>query len=66
MLRIENVSYVVSENGKKRYILKNINLNIEKGEIVVVTGHNGSGKSTLMKIIMDHVQTAETCMRLMN
>jgi len=52
MLKLENVCYVVKENNKDRYILKNINLNINKGEIIVVTGHNGSGKSTLMKIIM--------------
>lgn len=52
MLRLENVCYKIRENGKDRYILKDINLNIEKNEIIVVTGHNGSGKSTLMKIIM--------------
>lgn len=52
MLRLENVCYKIRENGKDRYILKDINLNIEKNEIIVVTGHNGSGKSTLTKIIM--------------
>jgi len=52
MLRLENVCYVVKENGKQRKILNNINLEINPREIVVVTGHNGSGKSTLMKIIM--------------
>lgn len=52
MLRLENVSYVVKDSGKDRYILSNINLEINNGEIVVVTGHNGSGKSTLMKVIM--------------
>lgn len=52
MLRLENICYVVNDNGNERYILKDINLNISKGETIVVTGHNGSGKSTLMKVIM--------------
>lgn len=52
MLKLDNVCYSVKENGKTKHILKNINLEINQGDIVVVTGHNGSGKSTLMKIIM--------------
>ena len=52
MLKLENVCYTVVENGETRHILKDINLTINKGETVVVTGHNGSGKSTLMKVIM--------------
>lgn len=35
----------------KRYILKDINLEIEKGVITGILGQNGSGKSTLLKII---------------
>ena len=31
--------------------LKNVNIEIEKGEFVVVLGHNGSGKSTFAKHI---------------
>ena len=30
-------------------VIKNININIKKGEFVAVLGHNGSGKSTLAK-----------------
>ena len=37
---------------QKIHALKNINLEIRKGEFVGVVGHNGSGKSTLLKIIM--------------
>ena len=34
------------------YSLRNINLNIKKGEIVGITGENGSGKTTLCNIIL--------------
>ena len=45
---IENLSY----SKTSKLILKNININISKGEKVIITGHSGSGKSTLLKILM--------------
>jgi heme ABC exporter ATP-binding subunit CcmA len=36
--------------GKKR-ILRNMNLNVDKGEFIVLFGPNGAGKTTLIKIL---------------
>ncbi len=36
---------------KRFYVLKNIKLEVKKGEILGVVGKNGSGKSTLLKLI---------------
>lgn len=33
------------------HVLKDINLNVYKGESLAIIGHNGAGKSTLLKII---------------
>lgn len=32
-------------------VLRNINLKVDKGEMVYITGHSGAGKSTLLKLI---------------
>ncbi len=38
------------------HVLKNINLEIQKGEVVVVIGPSGSGKSTMLRCI-NHLET---------
>lgn len=50
LLKIRNLSSTVA--GKD--ILKNVNLNIESGEIHAIMGPNGSGKSTLAYTLMGH------------
>lgn len=50
MIRVENLSFFYqNEEGNKKIVLSDINLNIEKGSFVAVLGRNGSGKSTLAK-----------------
>ena len=47
MIKIKNVSKSFSETK----VLKDINLNIEKGEIIGIVGHSGAGKSTLLRCL---------------
>lgn len=43
----------VSKKINSEYILKQVNVDIQKGSIFVVLGPNGSGKTTLFNIIMN-------------
>lgn len=47
----ESLSITKKLYHKNYYALKDINLNVSKGEILGIIGTNGSGKSTLLKII---------------
>ncbi|TYA42580.1 thiol reductant ABC exporter subunit CydC [Aggregatibacter actinomycetemcomitans] len=47
-IKVENVSFAYAQEQ----ILSDVNLHINKGEILGIHGRSGSGKSTLLKLIM--------------
>ena len=52
LIEIKNLKFGYNEN----LILKDINLNLEKGDFAVISGENGSGKSTLIKLILGELK----------
>ena len=54
MLKLENIRKSFPQISDP--VLKDINLNIDKGEYCIILGSNGSGKSTLLKIISGEYQ----------
>lgn len=64
MVKAEGLTYeytkiMETDHGTEEHrvvALKNVNIEIEKGEFVVVLGHNGSGKSTFAKHIIALLQ----------
>ncbi len=51
MLSLKNISKWYNTGSNRIFILKDINLTVEKGEFVSIMGPSGSGKSTLLNII---------------
>ena len=51
ILKLTKISKKFTGRRKDIIVLKNINLKINKGELVSLTGPSGSGKSTLLHII---------------
>ncbi len=49
-IRFENVSFVYPDT--KKYVLKNLNFVIKKGQKVGIVGLNGSGKTTIVKLLL--------------
>ncbi|MBW4828966.1 MAG: methionine ABC transporter ATP-binding protein [Clostridiaceae bacterium] len=51
MIKVEELSKTYKNNNKEIYALKNINIEIKKGEIFGIIGLSGAGKSTLIRCL---------------
>lgn len=58
-LDIKNLNKSFEVEGKSIEILRDINLEVKKGEFVTIVGHSGCGKSTLLKIIAGLVKYSD-------
>ncbi len=63
---------ITAKNIRKRYgdleVLKGINLNIKKGEIVSIVGASGAGKTTLLQILgtLDKMSSSKSSSLIIN
>jgi putative ABC transport system ATP-binding protein len=51
MIKLQSIEKSYSVGGNSLKVLKGINVDIEKGEMVSIMGSSGSGKSTLLNIL---------------
>jgi len=51
IISVKNVTFEYKDNDRNIAVIKNFNLDIERGSFTVILGHNGSGKSTLAKLL---------------
>ncbi|RPJ39717.1 MAG: ABC transporter ATP-binding protein [Chloroflexi bacterium] len=63
MIEVDNVSKTFQLANQSVEVLKNINLNIEKGEFISIMGPSGSAKSTLLYLMggLDQVSQGTIC-----
>ncbi|MDE7161876.1 MAG: ABC transporter ATP-binding protein, partial [Anaeroplasmataceae bacterium] len=51
MIELKNVSKYYNNNGNVSLGLRNVNLKLNRGDIVAIVGESGAGKSTLLNVI---------------
>ncbi len=51
IIKIQNLNHYFGEKSLRQQVLFNINLELYRGEIVIMTGPSGSGKTTLLSLI---------------
>ena len=44
MLKAENLTLYVNDNGSRKCLLNDISFHVDDGEMLVITGPNGGGK----------------------
>jgi ABC-2 type transport system ATP-binding protein len=66
VLDLQNISKSFNRGilGKKRFVLSDLSLKIENGEVFGLLGHNGAGKTTTMRVILGLLSPDNGAIRL--
>jgi putative ABC transport system ATP-binding protein len=51
LIAVEHLNHSFLEGGTAKQVLRDINLTVDAGEIVILTGPSGSGKTTLLTML---------------
>ena len=59
ILKLENIEKYYVGSNEKLYILRDLNLEVKRGEFISILGRSGSGKSTLLNVmgLLDRVDS---------
>lgn len=51
MIKLENITKSFADGTRTRTVLDGVNLTVEDGEFIAITGESGAGKTTLLSIL---------------
>lgn len=51
MIKLENITKSFTDGTRTRTVLDGVNLTVEDGEFIAITGESGAGKTTLLSIL---------------
>ena len=51
MLKLNNVSFAINDNGEELHLIKEASISVPPGKFMAIVGPSGCGKTTLLKII---------------
>lgn len=51
MIKLENITKSFADGTRTRMVLDGVNLTVEDGEFIAITGESGAGKTTLLSIL---------------
>ena len=63
-VEFDNVSFRYPSSDENNFVLKNINLTLQRGEKLAIVGENGAGKTTLIKLLCGLYYPSEGEVRL--
>ncbi|MGL5153221.1 MAG: ABC transporter ATP-binding protein [Clostridium sp.] len=66
IIELKNINHYFHAFEESLHVLKDINLTINKGEIIAIVGKSGSGKSTLLNVLAAFINPEEGEMKILD